>query len=114
MYVCVGFQALPSTPAQGSISSQLGAMSAALSQLIVDYASQALFNADRLAFAMHLAYSLVPHLFQPTEWDVFLGNAVGKTLSLLCSVQQDASLVGLCLSKQICSICHLQKDCFTA
>ena len=53
-------------------------MSAALTQLIVDHVSQALFNADRLAFAIHLTHSLVPHLFQPIEWDVFLGNAVGK------------------------------------
>lgn len=53
-------------------------LSTALTQLVVDYVSQALFHADRLAFAMHTAYNLIPHLFQPTEWDLFLGNAVGN------------------------------------
>ncbi|KAL0028751.1 hypothetical protein WJX79_004868 [Trebouxia sp. C0005] len=45
----------------------------------MDHVSQALFNSDRLAFGMHLAYNLVPHLFQAVEWDLFLGNAVGTT-----------------------------------
>ena len=56
-------------------------MSAALTQLVMDHVSQALFSADRLPFAIHLTHSLVPYLFQPTEWDVFLGNAVGKASS---------------------------------
>jgi len=57
-------------------------LSTALTQLVVDHVSQALYNADRLAFGMHMAYNLIPHLFQSTEWDLFLGNAVGEQLLL--------------------------------
>ena len=61
----------------------------------MDHVSQALFNSDRLAFGMHLAYNLVPHLFQAVEWDLFLGNAVGMMLSS-CSDRLAAYLHHVC------------------
>lgn len=73
----VMLQALETGTAGGNASSRLSTLSASLTQLVTDYVSQALFNADRLAFGMHLAHSLVPHLFQAAQWDLFLGNTVG-------------------------------------
>ena len=83
-------QALQSGTSSGNLTSHLAALSTALTQLVMDHVSQALFNSDRLAFGMHLAYNLVPHLFQSVEWDLFLGNAVGTMLvcivcACLCS-----------------------------
>jgi len=67
----------------------------------MDHVSQALFNSDRLAFGMHLAYNLVPHLFQAVEWDLFLGNAVGMMLSSCGSsgLLLSASCVHVCVRR---------------
>lgn len=75
----VALQALDTGATGSNASSRLSFLSTTLTQLVTDYVSQALFNVDRLAFGMHLAHGLVPHLFQATEWDLFLGNAVGKS-----------------------------------
>lgn len=72
-------QALGTGTAGASASARLYALSTTLTQLVTDYVSQALFNEDRLAFGMHLAHGLLPHLFQATEWDLFLGKAIGKS-----------------------------------
>ena len=74
----VALQALETGTTGSNASSRLLFLSTTLTRLVTDYVSQALFNADRLAFGMHLAHGLVPHLFQATEWDLFLGNAIGK------------------------------------
>lgn len=87
-------QALETGTTGGNASSRLSVLSTTLTQLVTDYVSQALFNADRLAFGMHLAHGLVPHLFQATEWDLFLGNAIGK--SQLNSPHMFTLLHGLC------------------
>lgn len=71
--------ALQALETGSNASNRLSLLSTTLTQLVTDYVSQALFNADRLAFGMHLAHGLVPHLFQSTEWDLFLGNAIGKS-----------------------------------
>ena len=71
-------QALEAGTAGGNASSRLSFLSTTLTQLVTDSVSQALFNADRLAFGVHLAHGLLPHLFQATEWDLFLGNALGE------------------------------------
>lgn len=89
-------QALQSSVSSGNLSSHLAALSTALTQLVMDHVSQALFNSDRLAFGMHLAYNLVPHLFQASEWDLFLGNAVGMMLSS-CRVCLAACLHRVCM-----------------
>ncbi|KAL0047749.1 hypothetical protein WJX82_010930, partial [Trebouxia sp. C0006] len=77
VFLALFSKALQSSTSSGNLSSHLTALSTALTQLVMDHVSQALFNSDRLAFGMHLAYNLVPHLFQAVEWDLFLSNAVG-------------------------------------
>ena len=90
----MALQALETGTAGGNASSRLSVLSTTLTQLVTDYVSQALFNADRLAFGMHLAHGLVPHLFQATEWDLFLGNAIGNLQ--LSSSHVFTSLHGMC------------------
>jgi ABC-type spermidine/putrescine transport system permease subunit II len=96
-------QALQSGTSSGNLSSHLAALSTALTQLVMDHVSQALFNSDRLAFGMHLAYNLVPHLFQAVEWDLFLSNAVGMMLSS-CGVWLAACLHCVCMF--VCGMTH--------
>ena len=76
-------QALQTGSAGDKVDSHLAVLSTNLTQLVVEHVSQALFNSDRLVFGMHMAYNLVPHLFQATEWALFLGNVVGERPSLL-------------------------------
>lgn len=75
---CLLAQALQTRSGGASLAARLELLSKAVTQLMMDHVSQALFNADQLAHGMHMARSLAPHLLQPQGWDIFLGNAVGE------------------------------------
>jgi len=116
----VAQQALQSGASTGNLSSHLAALSTALTQLVMDHVSQALFNSDRLAFGMYLAYNLVPHLFQAVEWDLFLGNAVGMMLSscgssglLLVYIMSASCLHHVCIMSVSClyHVCIMSASC---
>lgn len=70
-------QALQTKSGGSSLAARLEVLSSAITQLVMDHVSQALFNADRLPLGMHMARSLAPHLMQPQDWDIFLGKSAG-------------------------------------
>ena len=76
--VCLFTQALQTSSAGSSLAARLEVLSNAITQLVMDHVSQALFNADRLPLGMHMARSLAPQLFQPQDWSIFLGKANGR------------------------------------
>jgi dynein heavy chain 2 len=47
-----------------------------LEKLVYHYVCRSIFKADRHMFAIHLIHELKPKLFQPKEWEVFLGSVV--------------------------------------
>lgn len=100
-------QALETGTAGGKASSRLSFLSTTLTQLVTDYVSQALFNADRLAFGVHLAHGLLPHLFQATEWDLFLGNALGEWFRVPLSNKKGR----LCLKCKDQNVCMVSCKC---
>lgn len=75
---CLLLQALETKAGGSSLAARLELLSGAVTQLVMDHVSQALFNADRLALGMHMAHNLAPHMLQPQDWDIFLGNSVSE------------------------------------
>lgn len=58
----------------GNVSSRIAVLNDALLELVFNYVSRALFNADRLTFGMRLACNLQPGVVKPEEWNFFLGK----------------------------------------
>ena len=79
-FQCTSFlslQALQNGTGGSSLAARLEVLSNSVTQSVMAHVGQVLFNADRLACGMHMARSLAPHLFQPQDWDLFLGNSLG-------------------------------------
>ena len=49
-----------------------------LYRLIFQNIGCSLFKSDRLMYGLHLVHGMRSELFQPNEWEFFLGNAVGS------------------------------------
>ncbi|XP_071951365.1 cytoplasmic dynein 2 heavy chain 1-like isoform X2 [Antedon mediterranea] len=52
-----------------------------LQDLVYEYVCRSLFKADRLMFALHLAYGMHPGMFQENEWEAFIGQIVSDIKS---------------------------------
>jgi len=49
-----------------------------LFRIVFNHVGSSLFKRDRLMFGLHIVKGMRPELFQPNEWDFFLGNAIGN------------------------------------
>lgn len=63
----------PQDSPPGNVSSRIAVLNDALLELVFNYVSRALFNADRLTLGMHMAYNMAGGV-KPEEWNFFLGE----------------------------------------
>lgn len=59
-----------------STEERVQALGVSLKLLVLQYVTRSLFKADRLMFGMHMLHCLHPQLFQPNEWEFFIGELV--------------------------------------
>ena len=60
----------------GNVSSRIAVLNDALLELVFNYVSRALFNADRLTLGMHMACHMGAGGVKAEEWDFFLGEGM--------------------------------------
>jgi hypothetical protein len=75
----------PTAGGGGDVTARIAALGDKLLELALGFVSRALFNGDRLTFAMHLAHHLLPQgTVRAEEWAFLLGMWYPVSLSL-CS-----------------------------
>lgn len=58
---------------------KLESQSTALKKISFNSVASSLFKQDRLIFGLHFVHGTFTHLFEPNEWEFFLGNAFPST-----------------------------------
>ena len=66
-----------------AVAARISELKMLLVQLVYTHASRALFNKDRLVFALHVARHVTPGLCSQQEWNLFVSRALGPTELLL-------------------------------
>ncbi len=77
MYIRL-FKKCLETQNSGNIESKLDEATVKLFKIVFNHVGGSLFKKDRLMYGLHLVKNMKPDLFQPNEWDFFLGTAVGN------------------------------------
>jgi hypothetical protein len=66
-----------------AVSDRISELKTLLVQLVYTHVSRALFNKDRLVFALHVARHVTPGLCSQQEWDLFVSRGLGSAELLL-------------------------------
>jgi dynein heavy chain 2 len=66
------------SPPSEDIAKKLEANTGILFRLIFNNIGTSLFKQDRLMFGLHIVKGMRTDLFEPNEWEFFLGNAIGN------------------------------------